>query len=185
MRIGKLTFVFLLLNTSVLSQTPDDHWVFGYYAWVKFNSGTPAAFGSGPFSVDEGSSSISDSNGDLLFSTSGENVFDKNGIPMPNGFQAKGHISSTQNALIVPFPGDDSERFYYVFTVAAQNNWPSTNHTGLEYVVVDMQANGGLGDVIGTSTELLPNSTEKLHATWHANNRDVWVVTHELESDAF
>lgn len=183
--IWRLILLLTCISISVSAQTPDDNWIFGRNAWAKFNAGIPTAVGTGPVDVDEGSACISDENGNLLFSTNGTIVFDRNSNPMPNGQSLRGHFSSTQNALIVPKPLDKEKRYYYVFTVAAQVNWPNTIHTGLEYVLIDMQANGGLGDVIQQSQELVPFTCEKLHATYHANGRDVWVVTHELSSANF
>lgn len=170
---------------TTVGQNQDANWYFGDYAGIHFSEGEPVDITPGPFDVDEGSGTISDENGNLLFSTNGEVVFDSNNNPMPNGTVLAGNSSSTQNVLIVPFPGDQENRLFYIFTVAAQVNYGEPENTGLEYVVIDMTENNGLGDVVQISTELLPNTTEKIHATYHANQRDVWLVVHELGSDAF
>ncbi len=171
---------------TTIGQTHEDEWIFGYNNHVSFATGTATSVGWGPVYTEEGSSSISDKNGALLFSVQGNNVFDKNGTPMAGGSDLKGSTSSTQNSLIVPFPGDEDDRFFHVFTVSAQNDyWLPIKHTGLEHAVVDMQANSGLGEVIAPPQELIPFVAEKIHATWHANQRDVWVVTHLMGSNGF
>lgn len=181
----RLMFALLIISSPAASQNQDANWYFGYYGGIQFTEGEPQDIGPGPFDVDEGSGTISDEDGNLLFSTSGEVVFDSNNNPMPNGTGLAGNSSSTQNVVIVPFPGDEDNRFFYIFTVAAQLNNGQAEDNGLEYVVVDMAENDGLGDVVQSSTELLPNTAEKIHATYHQNLRDVWVVVHELGSDAF
>lgn len=181
----RLLFTFLIISATVIGQQQDANWYFGYYGGIRFTEGVPQDIGPGPYDVDEGSGTISDDNGSLLFSTSGDKVFDSNNNVMPNGTGLAGNYSSTQNVVIVPFPGDEENRFYYIFTVAAQLNNGQPENNGLEYVVVDMEENNGLGDVIQTSTELLPHTAEKIHATYHANLRDVWVVVHQMGTDAY
>ncbi len=62
---------------------------------------------------------------------------------------------------------------------------PLQDNEGFHYAVVDMRLNGGRGAVVRKNTVLLPRSTERLAGTMHANGRDYWVVTQELESYAF
>ncbi len=166
-------------------QNQDSHWIFGDMAWLDFSSGAPINQGLGPFFINEGGSSIANQNGDLLFTTDGEHVYDRNGSLMPSSGNIKGHSSSTQCALIVPMPGDPYDQFFYIFTVSAEAGNYTPMHTGLEYIMVDMSLNMGLGDIVGPSTQLVPNTGEKLHATWHANKRDVWVLTHSMDSDEY
>lgn len=162
------------------------HWHFGYNCSLDFTSGTPVWSGNSPIYTEEGSSSISDSAGNFLFSVQGTQIYDKNGNPMPGGNQLKGSTSSTQNSLIVPFVDDTENRYYHVFTVAAQNDyWPSYEHTGLEHCIVDMQSNNGLGSVIQASSEIIPWVAEKIHATKHRNGHDVWVVVRGMNSSAY
>lgn len=181
----RLLFSLFIISVTAVGQQQDANWYFGYYGGIRFTEGVPQDIGPGPFDVDEGSGTISDENGNLLFSTNGEMVFDSNNNVMPNGTGLAGSFSSTQNVVIVPFPGDESNRFYYIFTVAAQLSNGQAEDNGLEYVVVDMELNNGLGDVVQNSVELLPNTAEKIHATYHANLRDVWVVVHQMGTDAF
>lgn len=181
----RIIFLAILFCVTANAQTPDNHWVFGYFGHIDFDGGVPNDVGGGPVDSDEASGTISDSNGDLLFSTNGIVVYDRNGNIMPNGTGLKGHWSSTQNVVIVPFPGDTEERFYYIFTVGAQLGIWNDSGNGLEYVIVDMLQNEGLGDVIQASQELIPNTSEKIHATYQSNNRDVWVVAHEMGSNSY
>lgn len=179
-----LIFCMLCLCASWLyGQNQESNWIFGFNCELTFENGVPSDQGLGDLYVTEGSASISNAEGELLFFTNGSMVYDKFGAPMPNGSEVDGHDSSTQNVLIVPQPGDTDERFYYLFSVPSQIDWEG-NFTsgGLGMVLIDMQANGGLGDVIGAGEQLTNSASEMLHATWHSNGRDVWVLTHEMGS---
>ncbi|NQX91189.1 MAG: gliding motility-associated C-terminal domain-containing protein [Flavobacteriales bacterium] len=176
-------FFFALIASVVCAQLQESHWLFGFNGEVVFNDNIPQDVGTGPLYVTEGSASISTADGVLQFYTDGSNIYDNTGTPMPNGNVVQGDDSSTQNVLIVPQPGDDDERFYYVFGVPSQiDNNGGTVDSGLEVVLVDMQSNNGLGDVVEGPTILTESAAEMLHATYHANGRDVWVVMHEMDS---
>lgn len=189
--VRKIHFMccWLLAVFSALSsyaQLQENNWFFGFGNHVEFQAGVPVVSPMNDFYATEGSATISTADGDLRFYTDGLRVYDRFGNLMTGSNVLYGSDSSTQNALIIPFPGDTEERFYYVFTVPAQVNfYQNFSHSGLEYVVVDMAQNGGLGSVVQASQELLPMIEEKIHATWHTNNRDVWLVVHSAESNAF
>ena len=117
-------FVFLLMSYSCFSQGEASHWYFGSGAGLIFDTNTNTvtatnAAGS-TINTNEGCSSISDFNGNLLLYTDGRNVWDKNHQIMPNanynnGTGLLGDPSSTSSGLIIPRPGNPDN--YYVFTV--------------------------------------------------------------------
>jgi hypothetical protein len=155
-----------------------NNWVFDR-SHLNFSSGSPVNLGSAspafsPNPMTEGSSTISDRDGNLLFFSDGINCWDKNYQLMPNGSGLMGHPSATQVVLITPHPGNPKQ--YYVFTNDAFENHFTI---GLRYSIVDMSLNGGLGDIIPSTknTLLLTGGSEKLTATWHANGHDIWVAT--------
>jgi hypothetical protein len=114
----------------------------------------------------------------LLFYTNGVTVWNKSHAVMQNGTELFGDVSSSQSALIVRMPA--SANFYYIFTQDGGNN---TGTFG--YSVVDMNLAAGMGSVT-TKNVLLHNScTEKLTATPHCNNLDIWIVVHESGSASF
>jgi hypothetical protein len=67
---------------------------------------------------------------------------------------------------------------YYIITV--DEGVSGASNTGIKYSVVDMNLDGGLGDVIATQKNipLLATSTEKLEVVPAANGTDFWIVTH-------
>ena len=178
MKYSKIKFciVVLTLLTSRLlhAQKEGNIWYFGVNAGLDFNSGAPHALTNGVLSTLEGSSSIADVNGNLLFYTDGITVYNNNHLQMPNGSGLLGHWSSTQSALIVPQP--ESSNIYYIFTTYFQGGF------GFYYSIVDMSLQGGLGDVTTKNIALFNPVTEKQTAVRHENGCDLWVITHEYRT---
>jgi hypothetical protein len=112
------------------------------------------------------------------FYTDGVTVRNKNHQQMINGNNLNGGGSSTQSALIVQQPASDS--LYFIFTVAESGG---TN--GLNYSIVDMTLQGGLGEVILKNVPLVPSTTEKVAAARHANGTDIWIITHKMNNADF
>ena len=184
MRYTKL-FILLLTFNALRAQLGKEawNWHFGINASVNFSSGVPVT-GTSAMHTREGSASISDlTNGQTLFYSDGDSVWNKNNALMPNGFGLKGgNLSSTQAALIVPKPNHSS--IYFLFT-SDQGGYDGPN-SGVHYSIVDMSLNGGLGDVTTKNTLLTPApTTEKLTAVKHCNGTDYWVITHPFNSNAF
>ena len=169
----------LLMPCLVLAQGESNYWYFGIKAGLNFNAFPANALTNGQVNAHGGSSSISDANGNLLFYSQGMMVWNQNHTVMPNGYGLLGSSSSTQNSIIIPKPG--SSTIYYLFT-----NGAYTDAYGLHYSEIDMSLNGGLGDVTSNKNiVLLDSTTEKLSATYHFNETDVWGLTHERNTNAF
>ena len=173
----KYIVLFVLISTSAVAQREAANWYFGVKAGLDFNSGTPVPLLDGELDTVEGCESISTADGQLRFYTDGITVWNRLHQVMPNGTELFGSVSATQSALAVPKPG--STNIYYVFTAdAVQNYQNGGNGRGFNYSVVDMSANGGLGDVIQKNLNLLPNGSEKVSAVSIDGSDDYWVVTH-------
>lgn len=169
--------VMLLVATATQAQNEANNWIFGNQGGLNFSSTTPVAlsFTSNPtFNTQEGSSSISDQTGALLFYTDGRTVWNRNHQQMPNGFGLLGGSSATQSALIVPRPGSEC-RQYFIFTV---DEMGPQKQQKLSYSLVDMSQAGGLGDVTIKNTLLKTDVSEKLAAVRHANGIDFWLMAH-------
>jgi hypothetical protein len=169
---------FLLLNALCYGQSERaSHWYFGWQASIDFSSGIPHTDTSGKLISIEGSSSISDTLGNLLFYSNGETVWNKNNSVMPNGAGLTGDQSSTQSSLIVPMPGKNS--IYYLFTSVGNASLQS----GLRYDIIDMNLNGGLGDVTSKNILLFTPGTEEVAGTLHCNSKDYWIIGREAIKD--
>jgi len=134
---------------------------------------------NGGANSQEGSSVMSDNNGKLIFYTNGVAVLNRKHAIMPNGDFIKGELSSTDNAVSVPMPGNDS--IYYLFTVgSAFEEAPA-----FSYSVIDMKADGGFGDVIVKNNFIADTVLEKLAAIRHCNKKDFWIVVHKWNTDMY
>ena len=158
-----------------MAQGEGNIWHFGNNAGIDFNSGTAVAI-NGPVHTSEGSASICNASGALLFSTDGVTVYDANSDTMDTGLY--GHNSTSQSALIVPDPGNNNR--YYVFTA----DYGAFSH-GINYSIVDMSLNGGLGSVVLMNSPLLTPASEKLTAVKNTNGTDYWVVAHAYPNNEF
>jgi PKD repeat protein len=172
------TAILFYFFFSALAQKEGNIWYFGNQAGLDFNSGAPVPLSNGQLFTTEGSASIADANGNLLFYTEGVNVYNRLHTLMPNGTGLLGGTSASQSAIIVPFPGVSYQ--YYIFTV------PNTAGGGLCYSIVDMTLAGGNGDVTSKNVSLLAtNVAEKLTATYHFNGIDYWVAVHDNGGNTF
>ncbi|MFD0797316.1 T9SS type B sorting domain-containing protein [Maribacter chungangensis] len=171
-------FFFVLFGLCTNAQQEASIWYFGRNAGLDFSTGVPTAITDGQTFTNEGTATISDSNGDLLFYTDGSTVWNRNHDIMPNGSGLNGDFSSTQSAIIIPLPENDT--IYYVFTVD-----DGGEENGFQYTIVDITLDGGLGDVTTKNVLLTTPTAEKLTAVQHANNRDIWVLTHQYGTNNF
>ena len=155
-------------------------WYFGT-GGLDFNCSPPVPIMNSGATYFEGGASISDDNGNLLFHTNNSAVFDRTQKVMPNGNGLLGNNSTTQGSLIVPQPDNDS--IYFVFTVDDVSG--SSGVDGFRYSIVNMNLNGGLGDVepATKNTLLFAPTTEKITAVHHCNGKDIWVLGSQYNSD--
>lgn len=170
-----LFFTFWLCLTELSAQKEFFNWYFGDLAGITFNTPqmNPTVLTGNPVFQYEGSATISDQFGNLLFSTNGEYVFNYLGQRI-NEDKLKGHQSSTQSALIAKRPGPG--KIYYIFTTDASEYVDPPNE-GLNYSIVDMDGNEGRGVMIVTNVPLEPKMSEKLTSALHANKKDIWIIT--------
>ncbi len=174
-----ISIALIVISTYTLqAQEQAAIWYFGENAGLDFNSGAPVALTDGQLNTLEGCATISDATGSLLFYTDGITVWNRNHIPMPNGTGLLGNPSSTQSGIIVPYPGNID--LYYIFTIH-----DAGEPEGLQYSILDMSLNGGLGDVITKNIPLATPVAEKLTAVEHINGTDIWVVAHGYGNNDF
>jgi hypothetical protein len=190
------SFILILLlisSSSCIAQKQGNIWYFGVRAGLNFSSGIAVPIFNGKTGTDvpsggnqEGTASISDSTGNLLFYTGGKTVWNRDHNPMPNGSGIVGGVSSTQSSIIVPKPG--SNNLFFVFTSDEFQSYyllPFSN--GYRYSVVDMCQDNGKGDVVTGQKNvlLLDSSTEKLAVCEDALGNGYWVLGHKMFSDQF
>ena len=180
----QLTFLllFIFTVTSIHAQSKQYNiWYFGEKAGIDFNNTPPTALLDNPINTDEGTATIADEDGVLLFYTNGEKVFNKELELMENGDSLYGHKSSSTSVVVVPKHHNDS--IYYLFTVDAAYSFHP--YDGFNYSIVDMTYNNGLGKVTEKNIALRDTVTEHLMVIPHSNGIDYWVVVHGLGNNIF
>jgi len=171
-----LTLIFLVQLG--YAQREANIWHFGAGAGLDFNSCEPVPVFSEMRST-EGCTSIADgTTGELQFYTEGANIWNRNHTIMSNGTGLLGNRSATQSSMIIKRPSSSNE--YYVFTIDEIGK-----ANGLMYSIVDMNGDGGLGEVTSKNTPLVSPVVEKIHAVRHANGEDIWVSVHGFENGDF
>ncbi len=168
----------MIPQSDAFPQKESYNWYFGRNAGITFINGPPEAVHDGRMDSFEGCATISDYKGDLLFYTDGINVWNSGHEIMENGTGLKGNPSATQSGIIVPYPGNKD--LYYIFTVG-----DAGKPDGLNYSIVDISKNGGLGEVVIKNIFLHSPVTEKVTAVNYSNSNDIWVVAHDWDSNAF
>jgi hypothetical protein len=139
---------------------------------LNYNSGIPVEYLLCPMdSFGWGATAVMcDTNGDLLFYSNGDSVWNKNHQTMPNGVGGHSYEQSHQSALSLPKPG--SSNIYYIFT-SRMFRTPNP----MFYYTIDMNGNNGFGEVIDIDTIPIGwDASDQLAAVYHKNKTDIWLV---------
>ena len=166
-------------------------WYFGANAGLDFSGGgSPKPITDGTLSTIEGSSSIANTKGVLLFYTDGITIYGKDGKPLKslvpgdtNAVQIPlgGNTHSTQSALIVPKPTcRGCEYLYYVYTTSEIRG-----KKVLTYSVVDMRENGGKGAVVEKNIPVSSQGTEQSASVRNDRDSTYWVITRKYGTNTF
>jgi hypothetical protein len=168
----------------------------GWIGKMDFNSGIGQyTLFNDTLYIFESNAGICDTNGQILFWTNGGAIFQSNRDSMLNGLlfhfpfsQSYAQIGmiTLQGALALPLPG--SSNLYYCFHTSIDyiSTAPMAYQlmTSIFYSVVDMSANGGLGEVVSNS-QFLEDSVHwgYMTAAKHGNGRDWWLISHEYNTN--
>jgi len=174
-----LLFAFFIITINSYSQKEFDHWFFGHDAGIDFNQSPPLSVTNGALYTSDQSSTISDSAGNLLMYSDGIFVWNKNNVQMPNGYGLMGSSVTYGHASIIGRkPG--IYNLFYIFSIDG-----FAGSGGLQYSIVDMNLQGGNGDVISKNHQLVQPVCEELAGIIHQNGQDIWIITHQWNTDAF
>ncbi|MDC9721847.1 MAG: T9SS type A sorting domain-containing protein [Urechidicola sp.] len=185
----KTLFLLLLINASLFAQElQNSNWYFGNTAGINFDNTTliPSVITDGVMNTIEGCASVSNTNGNLLFYTDGNTVWNSEHNVMTNGTGIGGDSNTTQSSVIVPHPGNAD-----IFYIVTANGISSSNsRNGFNYSEIDISA--GLGNVTskrqylyyydnGSSTRIRMNNSdsEKLTTHYDSASNSIWVVLYD------
>ena len=194
-------FVFIALN----AQKHDNVWLLGYHGGSQSPDNdyfgiSILDFTSGELEIsdnqiiemnfDAANASYCDVDGNLLYYSNGIYIEDASFQTMLNGEDFNNYTDDfyalPQGVLALPFPAKESQS---IFLYAEIDYIPvlALEVTGLYYSIIDMEENGGLGEVVLRKEPLIIDTLEygKLAACKHANGRDWWIVINEAYSNRF
>ncbi len=199
-----LAFTFLSLRFFCFSQLNDNTWLIGYHYGgfspvpaLDFYFGFPDTVGIfAPFDFFGTDASICDDAGNLQFYTNGVGVanYYNQLIPGSTNFNSTGGVISLysltylnvlQGAIILPYPGHPGQ--YVIFHEEGNifNNNQELQPMDLLYSIVDMNMNGGQGQMTSVNQVAIHDTMlySTLQAVKHANGRDWWITSHKYNSD--
>lgn len=170
----------LMLFHPVCAQKEGAVWYFGNKAGLDFNQQYPRPLTDGQTGSPEGVAAISDKEGNLLFYTDGQTVFNQSHTIMPNGQGLSGNNTATQSSLIVPWPKYPDK--YYLFTLGKVGT--SANQSkDLYYSIVNLSTNQV--DPVYHNRLLLENCTEKITAIRNRDGTGWWILAHQVNTSEF
>jgi hypothetical protein len=168
--------LFILQSKSVEGQYNGNYWCFGDSAFIDWSIPQNPTTGSAAFYWRNGSSTIGDSSGLLLYTGLLNNI-----APTKSNVWNRFHKSITDtniifgnlwyhSSLFIPDPGNDS--IIYLFTTGVTND-----PYGFYYSRINYKANNDSGVVIQKNVQLnnFP-AVDGLMAVKHGNGRDWWVI---------
>lgn len=212
----KLLSTSLLLCFAVLLQAQskyDYHWTIGYDTSLLDPGGDVILmnFNSNPiitetiktvekFSSEGATSTMSDTDGNLIFYTSGCYVVNaaheimENGDTITPGITQQylcpgGSSGNLGGAIAIPWP--DSPHLYLLFINDYESNLiPAEAYGGarhLHFNVIDMNKNGGLGAVSRKNQVAIQDTMAiaSVEACRHANGRDWWILIPKSISNCY
>ena len=143
---------------------------------IDWNHGTnPNSTKSAVYGAEEGTSSICDSIGNLLFYCSAKFLFSAKHVLLNKDFDLKGDETTTQGALILKHK-ESSE--YFLFTNSGHGD-----SGGL--FLTSWLINGDSVIFTNKAKKILNQTGEGINAVNHQNGRDVWIVTHGYRNNTF
>ena len=170
--------ILLLFGVKANGQYNNNHWAFGDSAYINWSNPNNPTVGISAHTFRNGSASISDSNGILLYTGYNYNlnpvrpsVWNKFDIDITDTGRIYGGLWY-HSSLFIPDPGNDS--IIYLFTIGVT----SASRYGFYYSRINFKANNDSGEVIQKNVQLnnFP-AFDGLMAVRHGNGRDWWVVS--------
>jgi hypothetical protein len=172
-----LCVFFIATGLAGSAQKETYNWYFPLGGALNFSTSPPQPLANSSMTmISDPCGAISDANGNLLFYTNSQTVWDRNDNVMPNGSNLMTDFSDSQSGYIVQDPGNSHK--YYIFNTRAAVQ-------ELRYNIVDMNLASGNGSVVAKNLLVSQLSEEALTSVGHANGVDSWIITHQYLTNNF
>ena len=207
----KIFFYFvvgvLFTTTTQAQHRIDENWLMGYESYAGHPWGiTQINFAEDSLNLSWHDMDISfnvsattissEQTGEILFSTNGFTILDRNADTMQNAFgfspcpystsYADDGVTFSQGTLILPFPEHPNQYYFFHEPIVIPMSG-GTYSNKLLYSFVDLTANSGLGKVVSKNNSIISDSLTDgmIAAVKHANGRDYWVITPRYSADGY
>ncbi len=180
--IQRIQLIIIILLSFVIdkscAQYKDNYWVFGDIVAIDWSNPSNPIFKPGSFYYRNGSCSVGDSLGLILYAGRLNNILPNNSV-IWNKFDIQ--ISGSDHiygnvwyhaGLFVPHPINDS--IFYLFTIGVTAGDP----LGFYYTTINYKSNSDSGAIIQKNVQLNNSPAfDALMGVKHGNGRDWWVVS--------
>lgn len=164
-----ITIVFIYTTNA---QKEDDNWIFGNGCGVTFNTtdGKPQNIPMIDMVDYNGSSAISDANGELVMYVADFDIWNRNNIviSMANDTVNKSYRLAQENLILA---SNDAYNSFYIFSIGYVNKT-----LGLFYSTVDMKLNDGNGGVVQLNNLVNSSANIRLTAIPKQDGNGVWIL---------
>jgi gliding motility-associated-like protein len=183
--MNQFTLFFIILNSfCLITSAQSQFWPYGMGSAISINQNGTVTTLSSSIETGEGSASIQDESGEVLFYTNGAFVYDKAGTVLNANdplFGTSFHpASSTQGAAILPL--GDCNRFLIISTPGVESI-PSGSSTdqgiGVAFVYIDNQ--GAITVSSATSTKIISQNTICEKLAIYGKDGDYWIIAKQLQ----
>jgi gliding motility-associated-like protein len=159
----------------VYAQRETTQWLLGNKVSINFNQSPPAVIydEQAPQVFSQQLASICDKDGNLLFYTDSQTVWNRKNQVMDNGTNIGGE--RLRKVIIIPAPGKRGK--YYIFTLGfinAVGDYFIDQH--LVYALVDIEANNGAGAVVEKNKILYKNLHGSFTISARCENDTYWLL---------
>ncbi|MGJ5642426.1 T9SS type B sorting domain-containing protein [Formosa sp. S-31] len=176
-----LFIIIILYSFTALAQKETANWYFGEYAGLNFQNVNPSILNDGAMDTPAGCSTISNADGQLLFYTNGQTVWNRNHDIMENGSNLAGDPNHSQSSIIIPQPGNPNT--YYIFLTRDSATSSPLVTAGLFYATVKFSDQNPLGRVTAKNMILRSNTTQRITAIHDASTESIKVIAFGADSD--
>ena len=161
-------------------------WHFGLQAGLDFSSGSVQQKNDSPIDFGQSNStSMSDTLGNLLYYVSAPEIYGANHQLMQGSPVRASLYDVRRHVITLPNPGVEDQYFVFwlhPYEIDGGTNWKLHR---LEFLTIDMAANGGQGEVLGPPVTIDSGLSRVFTLVQHCDGESVWLLTHHSESGSF